>query len=304
MEGPLPLQFWIALFTGMVAATFVPPIRKSIPRFVEVSLWIALFTACVLGVLSVADPNAHDLAASIIWAIDEVINMIAGLVFSSVAAWISDNRFTVATWLVILAGVDVFVLMALMSIRSAAPWQPRVRLREWMELPVPAPVAARRAVAADPFVGANRRLAGASALAAAAMLAWSLDVSIRARDAVRSRRLHHAARAGADGSRAGLESLRSAVAHLQFAAHSWYTAAGQPAMERVAEHATDAMRSAKAARRRLRMRASRPNQVIDIRTLVDATSIGWYGPLGAAHADSTTGDDDATDAQRPDTLAS
>lgn len=288
----------------MVAATFVPPIRKSIPKVVEVGLWIALFTVCALGVLSVTDPNARDLAAATVWAADQIINTIAGLLFGALASWIADNRFTVSTWLVILAGVDVFLLMLFNSIRSAAPWKPRVRLREWMELPVPAPVVKRRPVAADPWAGANRRLAGASALAAAAMLAWSVDLSIRTRDVVRTRQVHRAARAGADGSRAWLESVRDAVAQMQFAARSWYTAAGEPAMKGVAERGTGAMRTARAATRRLRDGALRPDHVIDIRALTNAPSIGWYGRLGAADADSTRGEDDATDSQRPDSLAS
>ena len=291
----------------MVAATFVPPVRKSIPRVAEIALWIALITVCALGVVSVTDPNARDLSMSALWAADQVINTVAALLLGGVTGWISDHRFAVATWMILVAGVDIFALVLLRSVRGATPWQPRVRLREWMEFPVPVrsqPAPAR--VVADPLVGVNRRLAAASAILAAAMVARSLDVSIRARDAIRVRRFHSAARTGAASSRAGLESLRDAVAHFQFAVRSWYTAAGQPAVNVVAERASVvATKSARAAKRGLQSGAAlRPGQVIDIRALLNAPSIGWYGPLGVATAESTRGEDDATDSQHPDTLAS
>ncbi|TMF64308.1 MAG: hypothetical protein E6I17_14330, partial [Chloroflexi bacterium] len=79
MEMPLLLQFSIALFTGMVAATFVPPIRRSIPRPVEVLLWVALITACAIGLSSVTSENARNLTTSVVWATDQVINTILGL---------------------------------------------------------------------------------------------------------------------------------------------------------------------------------------------------------------------------------
>ena len=307
VEAPFLLQFCIALFTGMVAATFVPPVRKSIPRAVEIGLWIALITVCAVGVVSVTDPNARNLSMSALWAADQIINTVAALLIGGVTGWISDHRYAIATWMILVAGIDIFALMLIRSVRGATPWQPRVRLREWMELPVPAPaVVPAPARVADPLAGVNRRLAATSAILAAAMMARSLDFSIRARDAVRVRRFHTAARAGAASSRARLESLRDAVAHFQFAARSWYAAAGQPAVNVVAERASVvATKSARAAKRGLQSGAAlRPGQVIDIRALLNAPSIGWYGPLGVATAESTRGEDDATDTQHPDTLAS
>lgn len=297
------LQFSIALLTGMVAATFVPPVRKSIPKAVEVGLWIALFTACGLGLLSVTDPNARDLSASAMWAAEQVINNIVGVLFGGVSSWITGYRFAIATWLVIVAGVDIFALMLLSSIRSATPWRPRVRLREWMEVPAPA-VVAPRPVVADPLAGVNRRLAGASAVLAAATVVRSLTFSIRVRDAIGAGRLRNRARAGAEGSRTRFELLRDAVAHLHFAARSWYAAAGQPAIDGVTKRATGAARSTRAARRGLRPGAFGPGRVIDMTARSNAPRMSWFGPLSAAPADSTRGDDDATDSPRPDTLAS
>ena len=307
MEVPLLLQFSIALFTGMVAATFVPPVRKAIPNAVEVALWLALITVCFLGVMSVTDPNARDLSFSALWATDQVLNTIVGLMLGGIGIWISDHRFAIASWLVITAGADVLALMLLHSLRHAA-WQPRVRLREWMELPVHAPAApVLQPVLADPLSDVNRKLAGAGAVLGVAMVSRTLSLSAWLRNVMLPRELRRIARVARDGragSRARLESVRDATAHLQFAARSWYAAAGEPAVNGVTDKATSAVRSARAAKRGPRQEVLRPGQVVDIQALLSAQSIGWYGPLSAGPPAPSRGEDDATESQRPDSLAS
>jgi len=298
------LQFSVALFTGMVAATFIPSVRRAIPRAVEVGLWIALITVCFLAVSSISDPNARNLSQTTLWAVDQLINTVAGLVLTGAMSWISDKRFEIASWLVILAGADIFALMLLRSMRTAMPWQPRVRLREWMELPVATAAPAVQPVAADPLSDVNRRLAGATAVLGTAMLSRSVGLSTWIRNVMlprEVRRLMGAARAGHSGSRAGMESVRDATAHLGFAARSWYTAAGEPAVNGAAAKASGVMRT---AQRGLRPAAQRAAEVIDIQALLGAQSIGWYGPLGVVPAEPSRGDDDDTQTQRPDTLAS
>ena len=298
MGVPLLLQFSIALFTGMVAATFVPPVRRSIPKPVEILLWIALVSVCVVAVMSITDPNARELSTSAAWAADQLINTAVAILLGGVAVWISDHRFTIASWLVIVAGVDILALMLIASLRSARAWEPRVRLGEWMELPV-APATARgvrQPVLADPLADVNRRIAAAAAVAGAAMLAKLVDASIWLRDVIVPRekqRLAHAAAAGRFSSRARLESLRDATAHLQFAARAWYAAAGQPAVNELAVR----------ARRSLRPARLRPGQIVDIQALLSAQSIGWYGPLSAGPTQSP-GDHDAAETERSDRLAS
>ena len=304
MEVPLGLQFSIALFTGMVAATFIPPVRKSIPKVVEVGLWMAFLGACFIGVTSVTDPNARNLSVTAVWALDQVVNTIAGLLFAGAAGWVSDNRFQIASWMVIVAGADVFALILIRSMRSAAPWEPRVRLGEWMELPLQSRAPVPQPVVADPLVDVNRRLAGASTVLGAAMLSRTLNFSTWIRNVMlphELRRLMGAARSGGAGSRAGVESVRDATAHLGFAARAWYAAAGRPAGNGVAPKASGAGRS---ARRGLGPAAMRAAEVVDIQALVSAQSIGWYGPLGAVPAEPSRGDNDDTDSERPDTLAS
>ena len=265
------LQFSIALFTGMVAATFVPPVRKSIPRTAEVALWIGFLTACLLGVIRVTDPSARELSASLIWAAEQVLDTLAGLTFDSIGAWISDHRFSIASWLLIVGGADIFALMLIRSMRSARPLQPRVRLGEWMELPVQEPASVRANVAGlDPIAVLNRRLARAGTVAGAAVLAVIVHAATWYRDVLLPReavRLTHALRAGRDRSRSRLETMRDAGAHLQFAARAWYKAAGEPVI-------SGAIHTVRAAQR------GKPGHVIDLKALLNAQAIGWYGPLG------------------------
>jgi hypothetical protein len=308
VELPLLFQFSIALLTGMVAATFVPPVRKAIPRPVEVLLWVALIVVCALGVVSVTDDNARALTQSVIWGTARVVNTIVALMLGGVAGWIMENRFVIATWLAIVAGVDVLALILVRSMRKVRSRGPQVRLGEWMEMPVSVtPPAQTRVVRADPLVDLNRRFAATGVVLAAAMLAKSVDLSIWIRNVMlprEARRLTSAAQAGRAGSRARLDSLHDAAAHLQFAARAWYAAAGEPAVSGWAVRAGDAVRTARTAHKSLRPIALRPGQVIDIQALLSAQSIGWYGPLTAGPTAQPRGEHGADQPPQTDRLAS
>ncbi|HKC19351.1 MAG TPA: hypothetical protein VKE27_06925 [Candidatus Dormibacteraeota bacterium] len=302
MEVPLILQFSIALFTGMVAATFVPPVRRAIPRPVEVSLWVAFVTVCVLGVTSITDKNAREVSTSAFWGADQIFNTTVGLMLAGVGGWIHDHRFSIASWLVIVAGTDIFALMFLHSARNAQPWRPRVWLREWMEIPIPVaePAYAGQSSRSDALLDVNRRIAAWGAIAATAALAALVELSIWMRDVMVPRqagRLAHAAAAGRVESRTRLDSLRDATDHLRFAARSWYSAAGEPVLNDLAT------RTARAAKRSLKPVALRPGEIVDIQALLSAQSIGWYGPLTTGSM-PTPGENDAAQSPRSDRLAS
>lgn len=306
VEVPL-LQFSVALFTGLVASTFIPSVRRSLPRPIEKGLWAGFLFVCVLGIVSVTDPNARDLTASAAWGLDQVINTIIGLALGGIVSWIYDHRFSVAVWLVIAAGVDLLALILMSSLRSAQSWQPRVRLREWMELPPATRPVPAQVPAADPLAGVNRRLTAATLVLAAAVLTRTVDVSIWIRNVMlprEARRMALAAQAGKVGSRARLEALREATAHLQFAARAWYEGAGQPALEGFAVKAGGAVRSARAAGRGLTAPGLQGGEVVDIQSLLNAQSIGWYGPLLAGPTEPSRGDHDATEHEPTDRLAS
>jgi hypothetical protein len=289
VEVPLLLQFSIALFTGMVAATFVPPVRRSIPKVVEVLLWVALVAVCTLGVLSITDPNARELSSSAAWGVDQVINTTVGLMLGGVAMWMSDHRFAIAFWFIIAAGVDLMALALLRSRRAGMGWQPRVRLREWMELPIPGAMADQPLAVPDPIAELNRKLAGVLAIAGTTLLAGALNLAIWVRDVLVPREAGRAARAAAVGgshSRASLDSLRDASAHLRYAASAWSKAMGQSAVLG------------------LRPARPRPGQVVDIQALLTAQSIGWFGPLSTGPSTPAHGEEDGNEPERTDRLAS
>jgi hypothetical protein len=285
VEVPLLLQFWIALFTGMVATTFVPQLRRAIPRPVEVGLWIALIAVCVIAVVGITNPVVRELTSSTLWGVDQIITTMVGLLGAGIAGWIYEHRFPVATGVVVVYWIDVMALALLGSYKASQSWQPEVRLREWMELPRLAPALQPVAVpyAIDDL---NRRWAAVTAVAGAAILTALIRLSIWARDVLLPReaeRLAHAAAVGRVESRARLESFRDTASQLRFAARAWYAAAGVPAVSGLTVKATGAVRAVKGDRRGV---AAQPTsgRVADISVLVGEQSVGWYGALRPAPA--------------------
>src|SRR5437899_11418657 len=125
-----------------------------------------LISAYMLVVMCISNPNARELTSSAVWGADQIVSTLIGLMFGGVRIWIAEHRFSIASWMVITAGVDIFALMLIGSMRRGRAWQPRVRLREWMELPVAAPAPARNGVVVmDPIVVLNRRIAAGLAIA-------------------------------------------------------------------------------------------------------------------------------------------
>lgn len=305
MEVPILPQFAIALFTGMVASTFVPPVRRAVPRPVELGLWAALATVCVLGVINVTDPNAREVTTSAFWGLDQVINNVVGGLVGGIVGAISANRYAIATWIVLLAAMDVLALALLQSYRSSRAWQPRVRLIEWMELPMltPAPAPA----ISNGMDRLNRRAAAATAVARTTVLAslarsyvWTRNVLL-ARGAAKFAR---AAQTGRVESRARLESLRDMADQLKFAVGAWYTAAVAPAISRLTQVAAATVRNALAARR-LAEAAESSGHVVDIKALLGAPSIGWYRPSAPMQSDLARVEEEEDGVgQRPDSLAS
>ena len=269
-------------------------------------MWLGLIGVCIAGIVSVADPNARELTASVAWAADQLIGATVGLLGAGVAGWIGDNRFAIATVVLVLALLDMIALAMIRSWRAAARQQPRVRLREWVEVPLPsrAPAAPARPYALDV---ANRRAAAALTFACAWLLATALSAAIWIRDVFLprgARRLARAAVAGRVHSKAGLESVRDTAAQLQFAARAWYDAAAAPAVSTATARASSAMRTAAASRRDAFAGDDLMGRVVKIQSLLSAESIGWYGPLIAATMDSEApGDEDGAE-PRSDRLAS
>lgn len=295
------LQFSIALFTGVVASTFVPPVRRAIPRAVEVGLWVALATVCVLGVINVTDPNARELTTSTVWATDQLITNMAQGLAGGIVGGISANRYAIAVFTVLLVAAGCLALVVLRAHRTSRAWQPRVRLVEWMELPMLTPAPA----VSHGIDRVGRRVMGAAAVAGTTVLASLIRSSVWTRNVLLPRqaaRFATAARTGSVATRTRLESLRDTADHLQFAARAWYAAAGAPTVVGLTEKAA-AVRQAPAARRLVEV-AESTGRVVDIKALLGAPSIGWYGPLTPTQPVRARDEEGEDVAQRPDSLAS
>jgi hypothetical protein len=304
VEEPLILQFSIALFTGMVAATLVPPVRRIVPRPLEIALWTALVAVCVIGVLSITNPRARELTASAAWGVDQIISTLGGLIGAGMVTWLVDNRFTIATCGVFAAGIDVLVLALLSSYRKGRAWEPRVRLYEWMELPRLAVATAQPAEVPYAVDELSRKWAAAMAVAGAALLTWLINFTIWARDVLLPReaeRLAHAAAAGRVESRARLETLRDTAAQLQFAARGWYSVAGAPAVNDVATKAAEAVRTFGRIAENAELS---PGRMVDIRVLISGQSLGWYGPMRPAATVNAEEEEEQDESQQTGRLAS
>ena len=114
----------------MVAATLVPSVRRVVPRPVETILWVALVVVCVIGVLSIANPRARELTASAFWGVDQILLTLTGLMGAAVTGWLTENRFTLGSALLVAGGVDIMALAMLRSYRKGgvAAEGPAVRM--------------------------------------------------------------------------------------------------------------------------------------------------------------------------------
>jgi len=127
---------------------------------------------------------------------------------------------------------------------------------------------------------------------------WAREVLIP-REA---RRLARAAAAGGLESRERFDSLRDTAAQVQFAARSWYTAAGDPALDSLTARAAEALKHAAATRRGRRLAGFGPDHVVDIEALLNAQSMGWYSPMPPGLPAPAPEDEDGS--ERSDRLAS
>ncbi len=200
MNDAVVSEVLIALFAGMVGFAIF---RRGTSRSIEIVLWIGLIWVCVLGVTSTHDKQTRELTSAAAWGATQSVGAVAGVMSQTFMAWLSEHRIAVATWVVLAFGVDLLAIVLLQTHRQAVGWQPRVRLRDWMEMPRPAkPQPARAPIESgvDELNGRFNRwapLATAGALMQLTLLLiWSLDVMVPAA----ARRLRDAAFA-ANGAR-------------------------------------------------------------------------------------------------------
>jgi hypothetical protein len=180
MNDAVVSEFLIALFAGMVGFAIM---RRGTPRSIELVLWIGLIWVCILGVTSTHDKQTRELTSAAAWGLTQTVGAIANLLSQNFLAWLSDHRIAVATWVVLAFGVDLLAIVLLQTHREAMGWQPRVRLRDWMEMPRPGKTQPERLPVASGVDELNERFNRWAPVATAGafmrltlLLIWSLDV--------------------------------------------------------------------------------------------------------------------------------
>ena len=281
----LTLQFSVAAFAGMALAMIVPPVRRSVPRWMEACIWLGLIVTCWLAITNVQHTNTRFLTESAAWGANQIVSTSVGLMIGGIFGWISDHRFVIANALVTLVGADILLLALLRSHRKGVGWQPRILLGEWIEVPLhraPAPAPVPVPYALDEW---NRRAERATAMLGAAILAGLVQLMIWTRDVVipqaRARQVQAVA-AGRTRAGAGLESLRERAIRLQAGAREFH-AAHAPAMADLAAKAGDVLDRAALGDANLATVGPdgvvTDDQLINTHALLSAQSIGWYGPI-------------------------
>jgi len=265
---PLGLQFSIALCTAMVAATFAPTVRRVIPRWFEIALWVALIFVCWLGVASIKDPHARELTSSINWALGEIFNTMIGMAGLSVIDVIHANRFAIANAVVSVFGADLLALALLSSHRQGSGWQPTVRLRDWMEIPAAPVQVLLQAPVPDAVQEMNERLALAAAV-------------------------------GRVETKVLLEAVRETTHELESGARS-LVAASTPEVNKLALRVAAILNGVTDAERGVSPSAGNLAQVVDIQALRIAQSLGQPGRARSIEKNDEINDDP----EHPNRLAS
>jgi hypothetical protein len=288
----------------MVAATLVPSIRRSMPRWFEITTWVSLIFVCWLGIATIKEPHARELTASVNWAAGEILNTLLGLAGMSIVDAMLVHRFTIANVVVTLFGADLLALALLSSHREGRAWQPAVRLRDWMELPAaPAPMPAEGADVPTGIDVLNERWAAASTAAGAAAATWSVQFLIWARDVGLPRaeeRLALALAVGRVETKVWLESVRETARELEDAARLRVAASG-PEINKLALRVAAILNGVTDAEQRVAPTTGKLAQVVDIQALRIAQSLGRLGRTPSVNEEDTVNENGP---EHPNRLAS
>jgi hypothetical protein len=295
------LQFSIALCTGMVAATFAPSVRRSIPRWFEIALWVALIFVCWLGIATINQPQVRELTDSVNWAVGRIISTLLGLAGASLTDTLAANRFAIAETVVVFFWIALFALALIRSRRHGLGWQPEVRLRDWMVLPrAAAPEAVAAPVGRSAIDGLNERLAATSAVAGAAAATWSVQFLIWARDVGLPRaeaRLALAAAVGHLETKVWLESVRETARELESGARTRFAGTG-PEVNKLALRVAAILNGVVDAEQRMVPGAKSVAQVVDLQALRIAQT------LSRLDRDASIDEKEEENAEQSDRLAS
>ncbi len=286
----------------MVAATFAPSVRRSIPRWFEIAIWVALIFVCWLGIASINQPQVRELTDSVNWAVGRIFSTLLGLAGASLTDTLAANRFAIAGAVVFVFWTALLVLALISSRRQGLGWQPEVRLRDWMVLPRAAAPATLVAPAGSSAIEElNERLAAASAVAGAAAATWSVQFLIWARDVGLPRaeaRLALAAAVGRVETKVWLESVRETARELESGARSRFAGSG-PEVNKLALKVAAILNGVVDAEQRIVPGAKNFAQVVDLQALRIGQTLGRIDRAAAS-----TDEKEEENAEQSDRLAS
>jgi hypothetical protein len=269
----LLLQFLIALFAGMVLATMLGPVRRSLPDWFEAVVWLALIVVCWLAVTGVDIGHTRELTESALWGAYQVVGTSVGLLGAGAVGWALDHRYVISEWMVLLLGCDILALALMRSRRRALGWQPRVLLGEWFEFPIQRELAPVGVPVTESAVDElNRKGAAAAAVFGPTAATWFVNFLIWTRDVFIPRAAARQAEAVAAGrvrASAGMASLRGTAGQVESAARAWHVSHA-PAINALAMKAGD---------------------VVDMQAILNAQSIGWFGAVPPMPGDRSAADD-------------
>jgi hypothetical protein len=185
MVTSVDLQLSVALLAGTAAAMMVPPVRRSVPRWMEALIWLGLIVTCWLAVTNVKEANVRQLTVSLAWGVDQIVKTSVGLMLAAVLAWMSDHRYPIAYAVVMLVGADMLLVALIRTHRQAEESLPRILLGEWIEIPLQrTPPRVEVPYAMDEL---NRRAERGLEMLGAASRAWLVNLTLWARARVAGR---------------------------------------------------------------------------------------------------------------------
>jgi hypothetical protein len=287
----------------MVAATFAPSVRRSIPRWFEIALWVALIIVCWLGIASISQPQVRELTDSVNWAVGRILSTVLGLLGASVIDVLLAHRFGIANTVVTLFGACLLALALISTRRQGLGWQPQVKLRDWMEFPrAAAPALVTVQAGPSAIDELNERLAAATAVAGAAAATWSVQFLIWARDVGLPRaeaRLALAAAVGRVETKVWLESVRETARELDWGTPTRFASGSAVEVNKLALRVAAILNGVVDAEQRIAPGAHNLAQVVDLQALRIAQTLGRID-----RAASTGEKEDGNVSEHPDRLAS
>ena len=216
---------------------------------------------------------------------------------------LAANRFAIAGAVVFVFWTAVLALALISSRRQGLGWQPEVRLRDWMVLPMAAaPAAVVAPVGPSAIEELNERLAVAGAVAGAAAATWSVQFLIWARDVGLPRaeaRLALGTAVGRVETKVWLESVRETARELESGARTRFASSG-PEVNRLALRVAAILNGVVDAEQRTVPGAKTVAQVVDLQALRIAQTLGRIDGAGA----STDEKDDEDGTEQANRLAS